>query len=251
MVRGLYTSALGMITNMNRMDIVANNIANADTTGYKTDKVASKSFSEELMKRVNDPGARLFKDSPVGKMSLGVFVDDIYTDFSNGSLRQTNGPLDVAMSGQGFFCVMVDGQERYTRDGSFKLTPDGTLVTDDGGRVQGLNGDIILPYGNVNIDETGRITVNGAYVDTLKTTDFTDTHTLRKAGTNYYTSTGGEQQAYGGQIMQGFLENSNVNSVREMVDLIAISRAYETNSRMVTVVDSTLQRAVNDIAGRR
>ncbi len=250
MVRGLYTAATGMITNMNRMDVTANNIANADTSGFKTDKVASQSFTEELMKRINDPTMKIFKNSPIGRLSQGVFVDDIYTDFTGGPLRQTNGKLDFALSGEGFFCVMVNGQEMYTRDGSFQLTPDGTLVTSDGGRVQGESGDIVLPYGEVNVDEYGNIAVNGELAATFRLTDFTDKHTLRKFGDNYYTSTGGEQRAFAGQVTQGYLENSNVNPVREMVDMIALSRAYETNSRMVTIIDTTLQRAANDIAGR-
>jgi flagellar basal-body rod protein FlgG len=239
-----------MMTNMHRMDITTNNIANVDTTGYKADKVASQSFTEELMKRVNDPTMTVFKTKPVGKMSMGVFIDDIYTNFANGSLRQTYGQLDIALSGNGFFCVNVNGTEQYTRDGSFKLAPDGTLVTDEGGRVQGENGDIVIPYGNVSVDEYGSVYVNDQFIDRLKLTDFTDKHMLRKQADNFYISNGAEQQAFTGQVVQGYLENSNVNSVREMVDLIALSRAYETNSRMVTIVDQTLQRAVNDIARR-
>lgn len=251
MIRGLYTSALGMITQMQRMDVVTNNIANVDTAGYKKDQVASQSFSEQLMKRINDPGLRLFRDFPVGKVSQGVFVDDIYTDFSAGSLRQTNGSLDLSLNGQGFFCVNVNGSELYTRDGSFTLMSDGTLVTTDGGRVQGENGDIVIPNGVISIDESGRIFSNDVYIDTLKLTDFTDKHTLRKDRDNYYRTTNESQiTAFGGLVIQGYLENANVSSVKEMVEMITLSRAYETNSRMVTIHDATLNRAVNDIARR-
>jgi len=251
MIRGLYTSALGMITQMNRMDVVANNIANVDTTGYKRDQVVAQSFTEELMKRLNDPGLRMFKDYPIGKVSQGVYVNDIYTDFTAGSLKQTAGPLDLAIHGQGFFCVWVDGEELYTRDGSFTLMPDGTLSTTDGGRVQGQSGDIILPNGIIVIDETARVYVNDLYIDTLKLTDFTDKHTLRKDKDNYYRVTPGSVQApFEGMVSQGFLENSNVNSVREMVEMIALSRAYDTNSRLITIHDQLMGRSANDIARR-
>lgn len=251
MVRGLYTSALGMITQMQRMDVVANNIANVDTTAYKKDQVVSQSFAEELMKRINEPGVRLFKNFNIGKVSQGVFVDDIYTDFAPGTLRRTDASLDLAISGYGFFSVNVNGEELYTRDGSFTLMPDGTLATLDGGHVQGQNGDIVIPHGDIDIDENGRIYSNGLYIDMLKLTDIADTHTLRKEQNNYYRITAQtEFLPFEGQVLQGLLENSNTKSVKEMVEMIALSRAYETNSRMVTIHDTTLNRAVNDIARR-
>jgi flagellar basal-body rod protein FlgG len=240
-----------MITQMNRMDVVANNIANVDTTGYKRDQVASKSFTEEMMKRIHDPGLRLFKDYPVGRVSQGVYVDDIYTDFSTGPMRQTGGSLDVALNGQGFFCVSVNGEELYTRDGTFVLYPDGTLATKDGGHVLGNNGDITLPNGIINIDESGRIFVSGEYIDTIRTIDITDKHTLRAFKDNYYRTTPeSETAAYTGSVVQGFLENSNVSSVKEMVEMITLNRIYEANSRLIAVHDQTLGRAVNDIARR-
>jgi flagellar basal-body rod protein FlgG len=251
MVRGLYTSALGMITQMKRMDVVSNNIANVDTTKKKKDQVASKSFTEELMKRIHDPGLRLFKDYRVGMVSQGVYVDDIYTDFSPGSFRNTGGALDLALDGQGFFCVTVNGEDLYTRDGTFVLYPDGTLATKDGGHVQGSSGDIRLPNGNINIDEMGRIFVNAEYIDTISTIDITDKHTLRAFKDNYWRTTDeSETTAYTGSVIQGFLENSNVSTVREMVEMITLNRVYEANSRMISIHDQTLGRAVSDI-GRK
>ena len=252
MIRGLYTSALGMITRMQRMDVVSNNIANADTTSFKRDQVASQSFSEELMQRLNDPGLRIFRPVvPVGYMSQGVFVDDVYTDFSSGALRQTFGSLDLSVNGQGFFCVDVRGEELYTRDGAFTLRNDGALVTKDGGLVQGQGGAIILPNGEINISARGDIYVNSEYIDTIKMTNFADTHRLRKERDNYYRPIPDTPTAaFEGQLIQGYLENSNVNSVKEMVEMISLSRAYETNARMVTIHNTIMGRAVNDI-GRK
>jgi flagellar basal-body rod protein FlgG len=241
-----------MMTQMQRMDVVTNNIANADTTGYKKDKVAAQSFTEALMHRINDPALlRMFKNSPIGGLNQGVFIDEVYTDFTGGSLRQTNGPLDVAIGGQGFFVVEVNGETLYTRDGSFVLRSDGALIKKDGGLVQGENGNIMLPNGAITIDENGRIFVGDDFIDQLRITDFADKTILRKLQDNYYrTIENTGTIPFEGSLSQGFLENSNVNSVKEMVEMIALSRSYETNSRMITIHDTTLGRAVNDIARR-
>jgi flagellar basal-body rod protein FlgG len=250
MVRGLYTSAMGMITHMQRMDVITNNLSHVDTTGYKRDHVVSHAFSNEVMRRLNDPGLRLFRDWPIGIVNPGVFVDTMFTDFSQGALRSTGNDLDLAISGQGFFVVNVNGEELFTRDGSFTIF-DGILMTADGGRVQGLNGDITLPSGLVTIGSNAQLYVNGEYIDTLRLTNFTDLNSLRKLQNNFFRTTEeSEILGFDGQVLQGYLEASNVNSVREMVQIITLSRAYETNSRMITIQDQTLQQAVNNIARR-
>ena len=250
MIRGLYTSAMGMISQMQRMDVVSNNIANVDTVSFKRDHVVSHAFSDMLMLRINDPGVRLFQQWPIGRVSPGVFVDDVHTDFAQGSLRQTGSPLHMAIHGPGFFVVSVDGEELFTRDGSFTMF-HGMLLTTDGARVQGLNGDIILPHGEIVIGDNGRIYVDGEYVDTLQMVGFENMQHLRKMQDNLFRPTeDAVRAAFQGQIRQGFLENSNINSVAEMVQLINLSRAFEINSNMITIQDQTLQRAANDIVGR-
>lgn len=255
MIRGLYTSALGMMTNMQRMDVVSNNMSNVDTTGYKRDHVVSHEFSDVLMARMSDPGLRMFRNSTIGHLNPGVFVDDVFTAFTQGTLQLTGNPLDLALSGQGFFTVSLDGEEVYTRDGAFTIF-NGLLLTAEGGRVQGENGDIHLPEGSIAIDDAGRIYVNDEYVDTLQVVNFTrdGLHSLRKMQDNFFRAsehTPGTGIPFEGSISQGFLEGSNVNIVNEMVQMITISRAYESNARMITLQDGTLQRAVNDIARRQ
>jgi flagellar basal-body rod protein FlgG len=251
MVKGLYTSALGMITQMYRMDVVTNNLANVDTPGYKRDIVAAQSFSAELMKRINEPGIRLFKDYPLGMVSQGVYVDDIYTDYSMGSFRQTKGPFDLAIAGSGFFCVQVNGAELYTRDGTFTLRPDGVLVTKDNGVVMGERGEIKLTDGNVFIDEKGRVYAGGEFIDTLKLIDFSDRKFLHKLENNYYKTTDDSKPIpFTGRVEQGMLENSNANTVREMVEMIALSRQYESNARMIAFHDAMMSHSANDIARR-
>jgi len=255
MLRGLYTSAIGMTTQMNRMDVLANNIANVDTTGFKRDTVVTRSFSDELMARINDrtdiAGARV-----IGTIRPGVFIDDIFTDFTSGSMQMTYGTFDLALTDRGFFVVEDferngDRVERFTRDGAFTLNSDGVLVTKDGFRILGERGEITVPPGEVVISDRGEILVNGEYIDTIRVVNFEDLHTLRNHGHNLFNSTDRSViTAYDGLVMQGTLERSNVNPVREMVEMITVTRAYEANQRMVTIHDNILGRAVNDIAAR-
>ena len=250
MVRGLYTSAIGMHNSMQRMDVITNNLANINTTAYRRDHVVSHAFTEQFLYRLHDPDFRILNPIIIGRVSPGLFVDEIFTDWSQGSLEQTHGPLDLAIMGEGFFVVLVDDELLFTRDGSFTLA-NGVLMTTCGGRVQGLGGDINLPNGEIAIGEAGRIYVNGEYIDTLRLTSFTDLHTLRKLENNFFRTTEDSvEAAFAGSVHQGFLEGSNFNIVSEMVQMITLSRAYDTNARMVSMQDQTLQQAVNDIARR-
>ncbi len=252
MIKGLYTSAVGMINQMNTMDVVSNNIANVNTTGYKRDMVVSRAFTDELTTRLND----IVPPKKIGKISQGVFVDDIYTDFHTGSITRTDGPLDLALVGEGFFAVSVtdkDGKEstKYTRDGSFTLDQEGTLRTKEGNRVLGQNGPIQIPNGIVTIDQNGRVLVGDEEIDTLRITDFTDRHSLRKFGDNLYdTIKESEEAPFKGTVIQGSLENSNVNSVKEIINVINVAKVYEANQKMVTIHDQILGRTVSDI-GRK
>jgi len=245
-----------MITMMRKMDVTADNIANVNTTGYKRDRVATRSFTEELLKRLDDPGDQPFHDVPIGHMSQGVFVDDIYTDFSSGGFQRTSAPLDLAISGSGFFCVSYAdkaGQtsEVYTRDGSFTLGSGGLLLTQEGNPVLGMNGMITIPPGNITVTEDGSIFSGDVYVDKLKLTDFADTHELRKQENNLFNATNRARQTdFKGAVQTGFLENSNVNSITEMTDMINISRVYEANQRLITIHDTMMNHIANDI-GRK
>ena len=253
MIKGLYTSALGMTTQMKRMDVVANNIANANTTGFKRDTVATQSFSAELARRLDDPATPAGRDhdTPMGKMSMGVFVDTVYTDFSTGSLTATGGVYDLALLDSGFFTIATDAGLRYTRDGSFTINAERTLCTKDGYAVQGQSGNITIPDGFVTIAEDGGIYVEGQYVDRLLLADFENPDSLRKAGANLFSTTADSvEKPMTSLVQQGTIENSNINPVREMVEMIALSRAYETNQRMIGIHDTMLGRAVSDI-GRR
>lgn len=257
MLRGLYTSALAMTTNMQRMDVVSNNIANIDTNGFKKDTAITQSFSEELMKRINDPQYSFYSvPEDVGGVSLGVFVQSVHTNFTEGSLKKTENSLDLAITGDGFFVVQKADEngiptEHYTRDGAFTLAASGLLMTKDGFPVIGEGGTVIVPDGEIVIDDVGNIYANDTFVDKLKLVDFSNKDTLRKMGSNLYKRIDETTETpFNGMVEQGFVEGSNVNSVKEMVDMISLSRVYEANQKVITTTDTTLQRAVNDL-GRK
>lgn len=257
MIRGLYTSAVGMTTQMKRMDVVTNNIANVDTTGFKKDTVVTQSFSEKMMSRLNDPKySKLNASEKIGVVSLGVFVDNVFTDFSSGSLKKTNADLDIAISGDGFFAISsknINGQttEKYSRDGSFTISNTGVLITKSGDPVLGEKGPITIQNGKVSIDENGNVYANDELINKLKLVDFSDKTTLRKTGENLYETTKDSKMTkFNATVQQGFLESSNVNSVKEMVDMISVSRIYEANQRMIGIHDTILGKAVNEV-GRK
>ncbi len=255
MVRGLYTSATGMLVQQKMLDVISNNIANATTTGYKKDGVLATSFEEELTRKLSDnsqvEGYKI--THKVGDMSLGSYVKEVYTDFSATNLKQTDGSLDLAIDGDGFFVINVinrngDTTEKYTRDGSFTLGRDGSLMTQEGNYVQGENGNIVLPTGYTSISRDGTITVNGEAIDKIKIIAFEDNSTLRKDEDNLITITDDSRIVpFNGNIEQGYLEGSNVDSVEEMVKMIRVMRNYEANQKLVQIHDQTLGKAVNDI----
>ncbi len=255
MNRGLYTSAIGMMTQMNNIDVITNNIANVDTTGFKKDTTIVQSFSEELMKRFDDPAQSLIKrDNNIGSVSLGNFVAEVSTDFTTGNMEKTGGIYDLAINGDGFFTIeTVDKNgnvtEKYTRDGSFTVNANNELMTKEGNYVLGENGRIIIPNGNINISENGYIYVNGEFVDRLKLVDFENKETLRKYGDNLYNKIDETvEKQFTGTIVQQHIETSNVNIINEMTKMINVSRVYELNQKMVQTQDAILGKAVTDIA---
>ncbi len=260
MNRGLYAASVGMITQMNKMDVVSNNIANANTTGYKKDEVITRSFKDELYLRVNDENETGLPRSAnsVGKLNLGNNIDMIITDYTSGSMQKTESPLDLAISGDGFFSVNfvdTDGtvSEKYTRDGSFTLGPNGELLTSDSFAVLDQDGSpIVLPSGSVpSISKDGSIYANDEFLTKIKITAFEDQSYLRKYGSNSYNLLdGATTKPFTGNVEQGYIEMSNVNSVKEMVDMITLSRAYEASSKALQAHDSIMQRTANDV-GRK
>ncbi len=254
MVRGLYSAYNGMMSEQKRLEVISNNVANAATVGYKSEGVTNQSFDSMYTLKIKD-ATNGFVDERIGSMSLGAKLGEVYTNYEQGSVRMTGNTYDLAMEGKGFFTISVmdrEGNEstKYTRDGSFKLGSDGYLLDTDGNHVVGENGNIQIPTdaGSVTIDALGGIYADGVYIDSLTIADFSNYDYIKKYGNNMYEVVdGAEQILASGTVRQGYLEQSNVNSVSEMVNMISITRAYEANQKVISTVDSMLDKAVNSV----
>ena len=263
MVKGLYTAWSGMVNEMNRMDVMTNNLANADTNGYKKEAATSQAFSDRLAVKIKD-----LSDNGIpkrlGTVNLGVKIGETYTDYSQGSFQITDSKYDVALDGNGFFGIEFTNKEgvssvKYTRDGAFTVNTEGYLVTKDGDYVlnqagaesgqPGANNYIRLdPNLDFKIDQNGNIWQNDQLVAQLGVVDFENYDFLEKYGENLYQPVEGATIiASNARVEQGYIEASNVNVVSEMVSMITISRADEANQKVVQTVDSMLDKAVNSV----
>jgi flagellar basal-body rod protein FlgF len=208
-----------------RQEIVANNLANAETTGFKAERVF----------------ARVMGDS--------IPVADSATDLRTGTIRETGAPLDLALSNSGFFVVDTPNGERLTRGGSFTLDADGQLVDADGNALLGENGPIVAPTGSIVIDRSGAVKVNGAEVDQLRVESVPlNVRLQHDAGTTFLPDPARASQAPADrEVRQGALEESNVGTIDSMVDLISVQRAFAAVQRAVTTLDGIRETISNDL----
>ena len=358
MYRGLYNAVSTMNSAQKRLDAASNNMANANTTGYKRDLVISEAFPEVLMTKINgteptrpygsnaqvnverdgeafrlssgggffavntrlgnsydkalafardeagflrtyernaageietkygnyildaagrriqtqtdnidvDELGRVTEDGQVvatllrrpgghiiGTMNSGVRIEKFATDFTQGSLEQTLNPLDLALSGKGFFVVYKPDSDDifYTRDGHFTLNDNGDIITQEGYFLGSVNGASIMVDGeNFAVTPEGQVLVDGEVRDVIEVVDFANLADLRKVGENLYRF---EEQYEPetiepeGQVLQGFLEESNVNIVDQMIEMITVMRAHEAGAKVVSTYDEMLNKAVNEI----
>lgn len=263
MVKGLYTAHTGMIQEQRRLDVLSNNLANADTNGYKKEGTTSQTFADELAIKIKDTSAYALPRK-LGGISLGVHVGETYTDYSQGNFKVTDNETDVAINGDGFFGIAYTDKQgntsvKYTRDGAFTVNTQGYLVTKDGdyvlNRAGAINGDPaegnrirLDPNAHIVINEFGQIYQNDQQVAELGVVDFEDYNYLQKYGENLYDMVdGGVRVASEAKVDQGCIEGANVNIVSEMVDMITISRAYQAGQKVINAIDETLDKAVNNV----
>ncbi|MCF6465062.1 flagellar hook-basal body protein [Clostridium sp. Cult2] len=345
MNRGLYINATSLSTNQKKLEVLANNLANVNTTGYKKDLSLTETFPEKLLSKINSQKARprlrgenqidyetdgqvhrastsngffvvetpmgnsyvkdirfiideegyfrtFYQDgrddyktdyenfitdgqgnrlqgavedvegllqgivyfppsSVVGTMNAGLKFQKIVTDFTLGNMSETGGTYDLALNDSGFFKVAdADGNTYYTRDGSFTINQDGVLITLRGEMVQGIDGDVYIEGNEVSIGADGRVMVNGNVAAILDIVDLENREFLRKIGDNLYQMAEGveaEEIPYEGEILQGYLESSNVNTIQEMVEMITLLREYEAGQKAIRVQDEMLEKASNEI----
>ena len=233
-----------------QLDVVANNIANVNTAGFKAD---SSLFEEYLM-----PGAH--EDNFIGRDRRVSYVQDrgTYRDFAQGAPEQTKNPLDVAITGNAFLVVQATGGERYTRDGGLQMNSQGQLVTQAGNPVLGTSGPIVFQPTDhdINVSPDGTVTVvegNGrtdSLRGKLRLVSFTDAQKLLKEGSNLFSAgEGGAAQAdTKSQVQQGYIEKSNVNSVAEMSRMIEVTRAYTQISTLLQQESDLHKSAIEKLA---
>jgi len=253
MLRGLYTSYTGMLNEQYRMDIMSNSLANVNTVGFKKEGSTSQAYADVMAVKIKDWTETPNTPKKLGNMSLGVKIGETYTDFSQGSFRTTENTYDLAIGGKGFFNIEFTNKAgetstKYTRDGGFTITKDGYLVTKDGDYVLGENGRIQLSTtaGATVFDRAGNNYQDDRLVASLKITDFEDTNYLTHYGETMWDAMEGavEKEPENTEIFQGFLEMSNASVVKEMVNMITISRQYESNQKMLTTFDETLEKTM-------
>lgn len=255
MQRGLYIAGTGMMVQRRLMENVTSNITNVETTGYKKNYLITHSFDEVMLERYNDTrvtdqnGTRRY--AYAGPLTFGTLVDQKYMDFTQGSFENTDLSTDLAIAGDGFFVLDTPAGERYTRSGGFALTVDGYLCDPSGNYLMGRNGRIHVGTDDFGVNAKGEITVDGNYIDTIRIVQFEDNNSLLSQGSNIYTATEEPMEGTDYEIKQYFLENSNASVSREMVDMLTVYRAYETNQRILTMIDETLGKAVNEIGALR
>jgi flagellar basal-body rod protein FlgF len=243
------------------LEILANNIANSNTTGFKEQEVSFQAMMANPWPAYSNPQPPApFKNDmsevyPLHGNEMGtVAVSSIRTNFSQGSLRETKSPLDVALQGNGFFVVETAFGERFTRDGSFTLTSDGTLVTRTGGTVAGESGPLTgLAEGDLRINQKGEVYLGDRFIDRLRVVSFADPELLERVGDNTFVHDGAPENvtAFRGEVTQGFLEGANVNPMKNMANLITAHRTYEALQKAVQAHDKTMEKGSNEIGAVR
>ncbi len=259
MIRALWTAATGMRAQQLNIDVIANNLANVNTVGFKRTRA---DFQDLMYQTIRPPGADSTSTTkiPTGiQVGLGTRVAALEKIFQQGSFKQTGNPLDLAIEGKGFFRVQLpNGEIAYTRAGAFKLDDQGRIVTSDG---YPLDPVITIPPDaiDISIGEDGTVSVlqpgstTYTQVGQITISDFPNPAGLRAIGRNLFKETdtsgapidGTPGQDQFGTIAQGYVETSNVDVVEEMVNLIVAQRAYEANSKAIQTGDDMLQIANN------
>lgn len=237
-IRGFYIAAEGMTARQRAQDVIASNLANLNTTGFKADRPLFQASLEKAVYRAQD-GAQ----ARIGSLSHGARLETTLTDLSEGALQVTGNPLDLALVGEGYFAVQTPQGARYTRNGAFSLNNQRQLVTREGYQVIGRQGAIqVPPNTNLRIDEEGGVWIDESRVNQLLIVS----GALTKEPSGWFA--GNATPLPKPTLQSGALEASNVNVVREMVSMIEGMRLYEAHQKLLQAQDETLGRAINDLA---
>jgi flagellar basal-body rod protein FlgG len=253
MIKELYTAAMGMIPQQTKLEVIANNMANANTAGFKRDNLFNRNLIDAKANLWNVAGDAEDDDPPIGH----------YTDFSNGSMQETFNPLDVAINQEGFFVLSDEEGEQYlSRNGHFTINKDGILTAKDGKVLMGVNGPIrVLQqfFGESNqvneqravevkVNDNGDVYANGELIDSIIIAKVTNKNQLEKVSSESFSARENAGVEYFSQenvrVKQGWLENSNVDIIKEMVSMIELQRMFEAGSKVISTNDTTLDNSI-------
>lgn len=241
MIKGIYRSASGMVPQVKKQEAIANNIANAGTTGFKQDIT----FNRELTRAES----KLSKDRIDWQTAL---ENRVHVDHAPGVFDKTDNPLDFALDGDGFFTLQSpEGETMLTRSGSFVVDDQGYMAFPGGYRLVGTGGPIQVGQGSPVVGETGEVEVNGVTVGQITAQTVADVSRLERVGGSMFAVPEGEEliAPISSRIQQGYLETSNVDVVREMVDMIVAYRTYEANAKSLQIQDGSLDNLFNRVTG--
>lgn len=237
---GIYGAISGSMAMMNQLDVLANNLANVNTPGFKKDTISFEAVMAASALQGSDGSA----DTPA--LATGSYA----IDFSAGSVKVTDNTFDIALDGDGFFAINTPQGKAYTRQGNFKMDANSKLVTADGYEVLGGGAPIIINGGSVSFDAKGKIFVEGQEAGSIDVLDFPKPYDLRKIGSALFMPNDPDatpQATKDTVVRQGYLEGSNVNALEEMVRMIETTRSSETCQRMIQSYDQLTGKAVNDL----
>jgi len=236
-VKQILAATSNMLARMRELQVTANNISNVSTPGFKRDLYF----------------ANVIEDAQQNLANKGLFEGSVklqernIVDLAQGPLNKTDNPMDLAINGDGFFAIQdSQGNEYYTRNGNFTIDKEGFLITNTGDKVLGEGGEIYLPDGDVQISKEGNITSHDNLVDKLRVVVPEDPRDITKLGLSRYQFTPNETEE-SGTILQGFLEQSNVNPIESMIRLVSLQRDFESNQKMVQSFDEINKQSANEI----
>ena len=244
MNRGIFTITSGALGALARLDAATQNLANINTAGYKAER-------PQFRLREQDPNPKGELGQVLGRTGGAVAEVERVRDFSQGPIQQTGNPLDLAITGEGFFAINTTHGERYTRQGTFALDGEGYLTTASGDRVQGSGGDLQLQGSAIVVASDGTVTVNGKTSGQLKLVSFGETPALLPEGSGLFKPADGAQPTPlvegTGEVAQGAVEGSNLDAVTGMIELVDIARGYEQYMKALERLDSLTAKSISEV----
>ena len=244
MIRGLYTSATGMLAAQTQSEVIGDNVANLKTPGYKEQLASNISFPSLLIQRMG--GNQASETVQIGGLGTGVGVDRAALSNVQGALQTTDVKTDLALTSPGYFVVQTPGGERYTRNGHFQLDANGMLQSPDGYALLGEQGPIGPLSSDFSVSAGGTIMDQGRIIDRLRVVEI-PTDALQREGQSLYSASQPIQVSTAAQVLQGSVEASNVDLSGQMIQMMTVMKAYEANQRVIQTQDEMLGKAVNEV----